>query len=49
MLANLEGRENGTDVIEPQRPNTIARSLAIGNPADGMYAARVIREHGRMG
>jgi threonine synthase len=34
----------GTDVIEPQRPHTIARSLAIGNPADGVYAARVIRE-----
>ena len=36
----------GTDVIEPQRPNTIARSLAIGNPADGIYAARAIRESG---
>ena len=35
-----------TDVIEPQRPNTIARSLAIGNPADGPYAARAIRESG---
>ena len=35
--------KNGTDVIEPQRPNTIARSLAIGNPADGLYAARAIR------
>jgi threonine synthase len=34
--------KNGTDVIEPQRPNTIARSLAIGNPADGLYAARSI-------
>ncbi len=34
--------KGGTDVIEPQRPNTIARSLAIGNPADGMYAARTI-------
>ena len=36
--------KGGTDVIEPQRPHTIARSLAIGNPADGIYAARVIRE-----
>src|ERR1700742_3371903 len=35
-----------TDVIEPQRPNTIARSLAIGNPADGVYAARAIRNSG---
>jgi len=38
--------KNSTDVIEPQRPNTIARSLAIGNPADGLYAARAIRNSG---
>jgi threonine synthase len=36
----------GTDIIEPQRPNTIARSLAIGNPADGPYAARAIQQSG---
>jgi threonine synthase len=36
----------GTEEIEPQRPNTIARSLAIGNPADGPYAARAIRQSG---
>jgi len=38
--------KNGADHIEPQRPATIARSLAIGNPADGVYAARAIRESG---
>jgi threonine synthase len=38
--------KNGTDIIEPQRPNTIARSLAIGNPADGTYASRAIRNSG---
>ena len=38
--------KNGTDVIEPQRPHTIARSLAIGNPADGANAARAIRASG---
>ncbi len=38
--------KDGTDIIEPQRPNTIARSLAIGNPADGIYAARAIRDTG---
>ncbi len=38
--------KNGSEFIEPQRPNTIARSLAIGNPADGVYAARVIRKTG---
>src|SRR6202789_1941275 len=36
----------GADGIEPQRPNTIARSLAIGNPADGPYAIRAIRDSG---
>src|ERR1700740_3498368 len=30
----------------PQKPNTIARSLAIGNSADGPYALRLIRESG---
>jgi len=32
--------------FEPQKPNTIARSLAIGNPADGPYAIKEIRESG---
>jgi len=38
--------KTGADHIEPQRPSTIARSLAIGNPADGVYATRCIRESG---
>jgi threonine synthase len=38
--------KTGADHIEPQRPATIARSLAIGNPADGIYATRAIRESG---
>ncbi len=38
--------KEGWDYIEPQRPNTIARSLAIGNPADGPAAAKMIRESG---
>ena len=32
--------------FEPQKPNTIARSLAIGNPADGHYAIKVITDSG---
>jgi threonine synthase len=32
----------GTQEMTPQKPNTIARSLAIGNPADGFYAAKTI-------
>ena len=34
------------DVVKPVRPNTVAKSLAIGNPADGIYALRVLRESG---
>jgi threonine synthase len=36
----------GWDFIEPQRPNTIARSLAIGNPADGPAASKMIQATG---
>ncbi len=36
----------GRNEIEPQKPRTIARSLAIGNPADGFYAARMITGSG---
>ncbi|HTQ59746.1 MAG TPA: threonine synthase [Candidatus Solibacter sp.] len=32
--------------FEPQKPNTIARSLAIGNPADGPFAMQEIRQSG---
>jgi threonine synthase len=28
----------GRDFVKPVKPNTIAKSIAIGNPADGMYA-----------
>lgn len=38
--------KEGTEDIVPQKPNTIARSLAIGNPADGPFAARMILEGG---
>jgi len=37
----------GTDIIRPvKNPNTIAKSLAIGNPADGYYATNVMKESG---
>jgi len=32
--------------VHPTKPNTIARSIAIGNPADGYYALRVARQSG---
>ena len=38
--------KNGHAEIEPQKPATIARSLAIGNPADGHYAIRAITKSG---
>jgi threonine synthase len=38
--------KHGLSRFEPQKPNTIARSLAIGNPADGNYAAKQILESG---
>jgi threonine synthase len=38
--------KRGLKRFEPQKPATIARSLAIGNPADGNYAAKQIRESG---
>lgn len=38
-------KEN-SDIIKPVRPKTIAKSLAIGNPADGFYAASTVRESG---
>ena len=38
--------KRGLARFEPQKPNTIARSLAIGNPADGPFATKQIRESG---
>lgn len=36
----------GWDVCKPQRPDTIAKSLAIGDPADGPYALELARDTG---
>ena len=37
---------NGHDICKPVKPNTIAKSLAIGNPADGPYALEIARKSG---
>src|SRR3989337_3266510 len=37
---------NGWEIFKPVKPNTIAKSLAIGNPADGYYAIKVMKESG---
>ena len=38
--------QSGSDVIRPVKPDTIAKSLAIGNPADGYYALDIVRKTG---
>jgi threonine synthase len=38
--------ENGWDSVRPVKPQTIAKSLAIGNPADGPYALDAVRRTG---
>lgn len=41
--------KEGSDIVRPVKPKTIAKSLAIGNPADGYYAVRVTRDTGGFG
>jgi threonine synthase len=41
--------KNDSDVLVPVRPDTIAKSLAIGNPADGYYAYRTVKDTGGYG
>ncbi|MCA9396136.1 MAG: threonine synthase, partial [Candidatus Omnitrophica bacterium] len=41
--------KNKVDIIKPVKPDTIAKSLAIGNPADGVYAYDVVNESGGTG
>lgn len=38
--------QSGHDVVRPVRPDTIARSLAIGNPADGPYVLDAVHRTG---
>ena len=40
----VEAFNSEDDVIKPVKPNTIAKSLAIGNPADGVYSLGALRE-----
>ena len=41
--------EEEAELFRPQKPNTIAKSIAIGNPADGYYVMKVIRDSGGWG
>ncbi len=38
--------QQGVDLFHPQKPNTIAKSIAIGNPADGYYVIQLVRKTG---
>jgi threonine synthase len=42
--------KSGTDLIRPvNKPNTIVKSLAIGNPADGFYSLQTMKQTGGVG
>lgn len=41
-------KEN-SEIIKPVKPKTIAKSLAIGNPADGYYAFKTVKDSGGWG
>jgi threonine synthase len=45
----VQALHKGTDLITPVKPDTIAKSIAIGNPADGFYVLRAVRESGGWG
>jgi threonine synthase len=40
----VQAARAGTLDVRPVRPNTIAKSLAIGNPADGYYALKIVQQ-----
>lgn len=45
----IDALHKGTDLINPVKPNTIASSIAIGNPADGYYVVHAVKESGGWG
>jgi threonine synthase len=45
----IHALETGAEFPEPVKPNTIAKSLAIGNPADGFQVLKVVRDTGGTG
>jgi threonine synthase len=45
----VQALHRGADLITPVKPNTIAKSIAIGNPADGFYVLKAVRESGGWG
>ena len=45
----IHALHKGTDLITPVKPDTIAKSIAIGNPADGFYVLGAVRDSGGWG
>ena len=45
----INALHKGTDLVSPVKPNTIASSIAIGNPADGYYVIQAVLESGGWG
>lgn len=41
--------KNDWEIFKPQKPDTIAKSISIGNPADGYYAMKTIKDSGGWG
>jgi threonine synthase len=45
----VDALHRGCDMIQPVKPNTIASSIAIGDPAEGYYVLKVVRDSGGWG
>ena len=45
----VQAIEQGVELFRPQKPRTIAKSIAIGNPADGYYVIQQVRKSGGYG
>lgn len=45
----VQALKDGASEITPVKPRTLAKSIAIGNPADGPYALQAVRESGGTG
>jgi threonine synthase len=45
----IRALDEGLDEVDPVKPNTIARSIAIGNPADGFQVLKAVRASGGSG
>lgn len=45
----IRALHRGVDQIDPVKPSTVAKSIAIGNPADGPYVLKEVRQTGGWG